>query len=299
MKLFSGSANKPLTQNIANALGIGVSPTELHLFPDGERRVRIEENVLDQDTVVVQPTNPPVDENYMELFFLVDGLKRSGAKSITAIIPYLGYQRQDHVFREGEAVSLAVVINLLEKVGATKVIAFDFHSIKIPEFFTIPVTHLSALPLFAKHLQQELPDFLRDASLVSPDMGGIRRIKIFSELLGNMTHAAIEKNRDLASGRVEAELLHGNVAKNVVILDDMISSGKTILAAANLLRKKGVEHIVVCATHAIFADEAQEILQKANVDRMIVSDTVYIPKDKRFTGLEIVSVAEDIAKALQ
>ena len=140
MKIFSGSSNKPLTQKIAHALDLDLSPVEIFVFPDGERRIQIQERVVEEDCVVVQTTCAPVDQNFMELFFIVDGLKRSGARSITAVIPYLGYQRQDHVFRDGEAVSLDVVVHALERTGATKVITCDLHSIKIPEVFSVPVT---------------------------------------------------------------------------------------------------------------------------------------------------------------
>src|SRR5476649_2206189 len=154
MKIFSGSSNRPLSKKIAQQLGTKLAPLEIFTFPDGERRVRVEDPVLDDHVILVQATAMPVDQNYMELFFMADAAKRSGAKHITAIIPYLGYQRQDHVFRDGEAVSLEVIVKTLETVGINKVIAFDFHSIKIPEVFHIPVSHLTALSLFSKEIKK-------------------------------------------------------------------------------------------------------------------------------------------------
>jgi ribose-phosphate pyrophosphokinase len=142
----------------------------------------------------------PVDQNYMELFFIIDGLIRSGAQTVTAVIPYLGYQRQDHVFRDGEAVSLDVVIRTLESVGADQVVTFDLHSIKIPEVFTIPVKHLSALPRFANKIKE-----LGEGILVSPDMGGLRRISKMSELLDGMDWIATVKDRDLDTGQIVIE----------------------------------------------------------------------------------------------
>ncbi|MCL5113786.1 MAG: ribose-phosphate diphosphokinase, partial [Patescibacteria group bacterium] len=154
MKVFSGSSNRRLAEKVVKQLGIDLSSLDTNIFPDGERRIRVIDKVVGQDTVVIQSTSPQPDTAYMELFFIIDALKRSGAKSITAIIPYLGYQRQDHVFRDGEAVSLEVIIETLEKVGMTKLLTFDLHSIKIPELFSVPVVHLSALSIFARKIKQ-------------------------------------------------------------------------------------------------------------------------------------------------
>jgi len=138
MKIFSGSSNKPLAEKIVKSLNTLISPLEIDIFPDGEKRVRVVDKVVGEDAVVVQSTSPNPNDCYMELFFIVDALKRSGAKSVTAVVPYLGYQRQDHVFRDGEAVSLEVVIETLQAVGMDRLITFDLHSIKIPELFSLP-----------------------------------------------------------------------------------------------------------------------------------------------------------------
>ncbi len=296
MKIFSGTANLTLAQHIAQKLNLSLSSVEIHVFPDGEKRVRVNESVVEQDCIVVQPTAPPVDSNYMELFFLIDSLKRSGARSITAVIPYLGYQRQDHIFRDGEAVSLAVVIHMLETAGVTNIITFDLHSIKIPEFFTIPLTHLSALSLFAETIKEHGWDAPSTSVLVSPDMGGIRRIKILSELLHEMPIASIEKNRDLSTGDVRVDAIHGDLAKRAIIVDDMISSGKTIAIAVDALKEKGVEEVVVFATHAVFSDEAPDLLQKSGVLHVFVTDTIFVPKDKHFAKLKMLSISNTVAR---
>lgn len=299
MKIFSGTSNKPLAQKIAKHLQTDLSPVEIHIFPDGEKRVRIEESVVDHHAVVVQSTNPPVDENYMELLFIVDALKRSGAKSVTVVMPYIGYQRQDHVFRDGESRSLEVVVRAMEAVGVDTFIALDFHSIKTPEIFTIPVTHLSALDLFAEQIKDEFGSgFHENTVLVTPDMGGIRRIKILSETLDNMPYASVEKNRDLASGSISSDIIHGEIKKRAIIVDDMISSGNTIVAAAKLLSKHGAEEISVFATHPVFSDEAPHILQNSNVDKVFVTDTIYIPEEKQFSKLHILSIGKMISKEL-
>jgi ribose-phosphate pyrophosphokinase len=295
MKIFSGTSNKPLAQKIAKKLGIELSPLEIHIFPDGEKRVGILDKVLNENCVVVQPTSPSPDKNYMELFFIVDALKRSGASKITAIVPYLGYQRQDHIFREGEAVSLEVVATLLKWGGVDEIVAFDLHSIKIPEIFKIKLTHLSALPIFAK----EIKKMGKDSVLVSPDMGGIRRIKLLSETLDNMPFAVIEKNRDLATGKVTMSGVSGEIKENAIIVDDMISTGGTIVTAAKLLKDKGAKNIYVFATHAVFSKDAPKILGDSSLRKVFVTDTIDIPKSKRFPKLKILSVSKMIARELR
>lgn len=295
-KIFSGSSNKPLAEKICNVLSTSLSPVEMTIFSDGEKRIRIVDRVVDEDCIVIQSTASPVDENYMEIFFIVDALKRSGARSVIAVIPYLGYQRQDHVFREGEAVSLSVVIKTIERLGVSKVITLDLHSIKIREEFGIELTQLSALSLFAQKIREES---LTDTVLVSPDMGGIRRVKIISEMLGNMPYSTIVKNRDLTTGKIEAEKIEGKVLKKAIIIDDVISSGKTIMAAAEILRINGAEDIKVMAAHAVLSANASELLQGSVVSEVIVTDTIEIPRNKQFSKLETLSVADIIAKELK
>ena len=297
MEFYSGSANIPLGEKVASAMGKSLSGREIFVFPDGERRVQIEDKVVDKDTVIVQPTSPPVDTNYMELLFLADGLKRSGARSVTAVVPYLGYQRQDHIFRDGEAVSLDVVVHAMESTGIDRFILFDLHSIKIPEVFRVPVTHLSAFPEFAKIISDMGDE--NETVLVSPDMGGIRRIKQLSDKLSGMPYVTVVKDRDLDTGDVKARSFDGTIRKRAIMVDDMISSGKTMVEAAELLLANGAEEVVAMATHAIFSKEAPELLEKSKITSVIVSDTVFVPKEKQFPKLGIISISEMVAQALR
>lgn len=298
MKLISGSSNTPLAEKIAEELHITLSPIELHVFPDGEQRVKLNETVLGEDTVVVQSTGIPTDKNYMQLFFIIDALRRSGAKSIAVVIPYLGYQRQDHIYREGEARSLEVVIRFMETVGATAFFSCDVHSIKIPELFIKPMTALSALPLFAREIEK-LGFTKDDTVLVSPDMGGVRRVEILANLLDDMAYASIEKNRDRTTGALAAdEIFHGEFKRRAIVIDDMISSGGTIIKACDLLVKKGVEEIYVFATHAVFSQDAPRLLQESRAKKVYVTDTLYVPEEKQFEKLEVISIAPLIAKEI-
>lgn len=298
MKIFSGSSNKPLAEKTAKELDVEVSLLEISVFPDRERRIRVVNSVVDEKTVVFQPTSTPPDQNYMELFFIADALKRSGASTVTAVIPYLGYERQDHVFRDGEAVSLEVIIKTLERIGVDKLVAFDLHSVKVPELFTIPVLHLSALDLFAQKIKEL--GLTKNSVLVSPDMGGIRRIKMLSESLGNMPYATVEKNRNLETGDISDSSMEGNVnGKTAIIVDDMISTGRTIVAAEKILLKNGVKKVLVFATHAVFSANATELLQNLKAEKVFVTDTIFIPKEKYFDKLEVISVSSIIAQGLR
>jgi ribose-phosphate pyrophosphokinase len=298
MKIFAGSANKPLAEKIAKNLGLSLSPIEHHVFPDGEQRIMVNDEVLGQHCVVVQPTSPPVDQHYMELFLIIDALKRSGASSVSVVVPYMGYMRQDHVFRSGEARSLEVVARTMEECGGDMFFAVDVHSIKIPSIFMKPFVHVSALPLFAEKIQ-ELGWGKEDTVLVSPDMGGINRISKLSELCGEMSYAAVEKNRDLVSGNVAADVIHGDTKRRAIIVDDMIASGGTIKTACDLLATKGVEEMVVMATHAVFAKEAPEILESSKASKIYVTDTIEVSESKMFSKLEILSLSQALSDRIK
>jgi len=304
VKIFSGTANPQLTKKIANELGIPVSPIDMHIFPDGEKRIRVIDRVVDEHCIVVQPTATPVDAHYMELFFIVDALARSGAQSVTAIVPYLGYQRQDHVFRDGEAVSIEVIAHTLEASGISQLIVCDLHTIKTPEIFRVPVFQVSALSLFAQKIKDVIASEARQSSpstfsLISPDMGGVRRIKLLSEMLDNMPYAVVEKNRDLESGKISAENITGKVAETVCIVDDMIATGGTIVEAANMAQKMGAKKVFACATHPVFSGDASEVLQNSIVEKVFVTDDIVVPAEKIFPKLEIISIAGIIAKELK
>jgi len=312
MKLFSGTASVALGKKIAQEMGISISPVDEHVFPDGERRIRIDSTVVEQSVVVIQSAYPPVDTNYMELFFLLDAVKRSGAEFVTAVVPYFGYQRQDHIFRDGEAVSLEVVIRILENLGIDKLVSIDMHSNRIPSLFHIPVRHVTALPLFANKIKEFSKSDIDATVLVSPDTGGVARIKKLSEMLDNMPYVVLEKDRDLETGAVtigamedgslqgkKRARLAGALAKRAIIADDMISSGTTIAQACTFLKKQGIEEVLVFATHPIFSEDAAQILQESGVEKVFVTDTVPVPKEKQFKKLEILSVAPLLAEALK
>lgn len=291
-----------MAKSIAQILGLPLSSVEEHVFPDGERRIRIAESVVEEWCIVVQSTSTPVDSRYMELFFLIDGLRRSGASRVSTVVPYFGYQRQDHIFRDGEAVSLEVIISILSKLGIDDFISVDMHTSRIPDLFssTIKVSHLSALPLFAKVILKEGWN-IPEAVLVSPDMGGIRRIKILSALLDNMSWAAVEKNRDLVTGSLSENTLgEGRItgAKIGIIVDDMVASGNTMVKAAELIKKEGIERVYTFATHAVFSHDAPILLERSGISKIFVTDSVYIPEEKKFKKLTVLPLAKTICQGI-
>lgn len=298
MKIFSSTSNVPLAQKIAEHLGLPLSPIETHVFPDGERRVKLEEDVASTPCVVVAPTSPPVDNNIMELCLIVDALKGAGATKITAVVPYLGYQRQDHIFRTGEARSLEVVIKMIEAVGASAFIGVDFHSIKIPELFSIPVAHITAIPVFATVIKDMNVD-LDEACIVSPDMGGLRRLEALKQELGGIEMVSVEKERDVVTGEIHISGIHGNVKKVCFVVDDMISSGGTMVEALKELKKNGAERIFVMVTHAVFSEDAPKILEESLAEKVFVTDAIYIPEERSFSKLEVVSISKPIADAIK
>lgn len=297
MLIFSGLSNQPLALNIAKQLDRKLSPLEIFVFPDGEKRITIEEKVLGKTAVVILSTSEPVDANYMELFLLVDALKRSGAEFVKVLMPYMGYQRQDHIFRDGEGVSLEVIVDILQRIGVSEFFSFDLHSIKIPELFKIPAHNLSALPVFAKKIEK---DFSKDGIvLVSPDMGGIRRIKKLSEML-NVSYVTIVKDRDLNKGDIHDVQLNGEVkGKIALMVDDIISTGKTMVYGADLLLENGALSVFAFATHGVLSADASVILEKSKIEKVFVTDTIEIFKEKNFPKLEILSIATIAADILK
>lgn len=300
MVFFGDQQNTLLTEGLAADLKTSINFPEITVFADGERRVRLTKEVVDQDVIFVKTASetPSLDSYLIETAFLIDSIKRSGAKTVTGIIPYIPYSRADHVFRTGEAVPLEVVINLFEKAGLSKIVFVDPHTIKMPEMFSIDVESLSALPLFAEKIKEI--GFEKDTSaIVSPDMGGLRRMEQISKLLGGLPIASVEKERDYDNGSITASAVHGDIKKTCFIVDDMISSGKTMVQAIEKLHEAGAEHIYAFVTHPILSSKASEILQNSHVEKVFVTDSLPIPDEKKFEKLEVITLASLISTNLQ
>lgn len=294
MLLIGDSQNKGLSEGIAKVLSVPLSYPEITVFPDSEQRVRIEAEVSGKTVYLLKSIVPPVDSSVMQLSFLVDALIKNGANRVIGIIPYMPYMRADHMFRIGEGVPLEVVIDLFQDMGMSQIVIVDPHSIKIPELFSIPVHNISALPLFAKKIK-ELEKDKNNITIVSPDMGGLRRLQQLDELLGGVNQVIINKDRDYSSGEISVAALKGKIQGTCFIIDDIISTGKTIVQAIDALKKEGAKQVYVLGTHGVLSGDAPTLLQESKAENVFVTDSVPVSSKKNFPKLEILSIASLIA----
>lgn len=296
LKVFTGRANPLLAQRICDHLQIPLGRGRTELFPDGELHVKVDEDVRGRDCYVIQPTSHPVNAHLMELMIWIDCLKRASANRVTAVIPYFGYARQDRKDEGRTPITAKLVANLLERSGVDRVVAVDLHAAQVQGFFDVPVDHLSASPVLIKWFKSLK---LANRVFVSPDVGNVKRAQVYANMLGGDI-CIIDKRRKSGS-QTEAKHIIGDVeGKNVLMVDDMITTGGTISEACKILRKNGVNEIYMSATHAVFAPPAMERLSAYNFTKLAVTDTIPIGtraeaiKDK----LVVLSVAELIGDAI-
>lgn len=293
-KIFAGTASHDLAKKVAKILEVPIGKCEVVRFSDGECRVRIEENIVGVNVWIIQSLCPPVDENLIELCLLGDTLKKNGAAKIFTAIPYLGYARQDKVHRKGECLSAQFVAKILGEAGFEKMVTLDAHSQNVLNFYKIPAINVSAIPAFVPKVKGD-----KNLMVMAPDEGAIKRARELAKLIGaEVGH--LEKERDLITGKIKVKKIYGDVSgKTVVIVDDMISTGGTLVLAGEVLKKAGASKIIVCATHPLLVKEAIGILKKSPLEKIIVTDTIPVTQEKQFKKLEIVSIAPILAKVLQ
>lgn len=293
LQIFAGNAHPALARAICEDLEVDLGHAVVTQWKNGETRVKLEENVRGSDVFVVQPTSYPVNHHLMELLLMIDALRRASAMRITAVIPYYGYAKQEKKTSGREPISAKLVANLLTVAGATRVLAVDLHSPAIEGFFDIPVDHLRATPLLARALRQ---DIRGDIVVVSPDAGGVVRAQDFRER-ANGSLAIISKQHPGADKTETLEMVGDVEGKTVVMVDDMISTGGTLVQGAKLLRERGAGKIHVCATHGIFAGDAIELIEASSIDEIIVTDTIPLPEHGK-GRVKVVSVAPLLAEAI-
>ena len=293
--LFSGRANPELANKIAKHIGVPLGKMELSSFSDKEMYVRINENIRGKDVFLIQPTNPPANENLMELLIMIDAFQRASARRITAVISYYGYGRQDRKDEPRVPITAKLVANLVTTAGADRVLTIDLHAAQIQGFFDIKVDHLFAAPVFIDYL---LRKNLKNLVILSPDMGGIRRARAYANRLG-ASLAVIDKRR---TGANKAEVLNvvGKVkGKQILIVDDMIDTGGTLIAAVRALIKKGVQEIYVSATHPILSGSAYEMIESSSLKELVVTDTIPLKQEKAKTKIKVLSVAPLLGEAIR
>lgn len=293
MLLLSGTANRPLGEEVAQHLAQPLCKVTIKRFADGEIFVKIDENVRGRDVYLIQPTNPPAD-NLMELLLLIDAAKRASAARVTAVVPYFGYARQDRKDQPRVAISARLVANMVTMAGADRVLGMDFHQHQMQGFFDIPVDHLYAAPAFVNHFRQIR---LKDPVVVAPDVGSAKMARGFAKRL-NATLAIIDKRRPSAN-IAEVVNVVGEVAdRDCVIPDDMIDTAGTMSEAVHALKRLGARDVYCCATHALLSGPAVERLTKSPVKEVVVTNTIAIPAERRFPQLTVLSVAGLLAKAI-
>ena len=295
--LASGRAHPELAQEIATLLGTELVPTTSYSFANGELFVRFDESVRGVDAFVLQSHCAPINDQLMEQLIMIDALKRASAKRITVVSPFFPYARQDKKHKGREPISARLIADLYKAAGADRLMSVDLHSPQIQGFFDGPVDHLWALPLLADHVKQTFG--ADNLTVVSPDSGRVRVADIWADRLGAPL-AIIHKRRDPTKpNQVQVNELVGEVEGRVcVLVDDMIDTAGTIVAAAKALRDNGAGRIIVAATHAVSSDPAVERLSGPEVDNVIVTNTLPIPAEKQFEKLTVLSIAPLVARAI-
>lgn len=295
LRLFSGSANVPLAQEVARYLGMDLGPMVRKRFADGEIYIQIQESIRGCDVYLMQPTCFPVNDHLMELLIMVDACRRASARQITAVIPYYGYARADRKTAGRESITAKLVANLITQAGASRILAMDLHSAQIQGYFDIPFDHVYGSPVLLNYL---LSKNLSDIVVVSPDVGGVARARAFAKKLNDAPLAIIDKRRQ-AHNVAEVMNVIGDVAgKTAVLVDDMIDTAGTICEGARLLRKEGARQVYACATHAVFSPPAVERLAAGLFEEVIVTNTIPVPEEKQFRQLTVLSVANLLGETI-
>lgn len=293
-RIFSGSSCPQLAKSISQKSKISLGNIKIGKFSDGEIDVFVKDDVNNSNVFIIQSNSAPVNDNIIELSLIADALKRSGAKKITAVIPYLGYSRKEKQSRSGEPISAKVIADLIVASGISKVVCLDLHADSIVGFFNVPVIYLTALEVLAARVKKEK---IVKPIVVSPDVGGVKRARNFANIL-NAPLVVIEKHRDIGKrDKIEVLSMSGEIkGDTAIIVDDVISTGSTIIASANALREKGVNKIIVCATHGVLVSNAIENLEKSSIDKVFITDS--IERKLKSSKIEIVSVDSLFAKTL-
>ncbi|MFM6203609.1 MAG: ribose-phosphate pyrophosphokinase, partial [Dolichospermum sp.] len=295
LRLFSGSANMVLSQEVARYLGMDLGPMIRKRFADGELYVQIQESIRGCDVYLIQPCCQPVNDHLMELLIMIDACRRASARQITAVIPYYGYARADRKTAGRESITAKLVANLITGAGTNRVLAMDLHAAQIQGYFDIPFDHVYGSPVILNYL---ISKELQDIVVVSPDVGGVARARAFAKKLNDAPLAIIDKRRQ-AHNVAEVLNIIGDVkGKTAILVDDMIDTGGTITEGAKLLRQEGASQVYACATHAVFSPPAIERLSSGVFEEVIVTNTIPIPENNRFPQLVTLSVANLLGEAI-
>ncbi|MGT2865931.1 ribose-phosphate diphosphokinase [Streptococcus fryi] len=298
LKLFALSSNKELAKKVADTMGISLGKSSVRQFSDGEIQVNIEESIRGHHVYILQSTSSPVNDHLMEILIMVDALKRASAETISVVMPYYGYARQDRKARSREPITSKLVANMLEVAGVDRLLTVDLHAAQIQGFFDIPVDHLMGAPLIADY-------FVRrgmtgsDYVVVSPDHGGVTRARKLAQFL-HTPIAIIDKRRSVDKMNTsEVMNIIGNVAgKTCILIDDMIDTAGTICHAADALAEAGAVSVYASCTHPVLSGPALDNIEKSAIEKLVVLDTIYMPEERLIEKIEQISIADLIAEAI-
>ncbi|HOV77225.1 MAG TPA: ribose-phosphate pyrophosphokinase [Sedimentisphaerales bacterium] len=296
LKIFPGSSNPELAGEVCRYLGIPIGGAKITKFPDGEKVIRIEDDVRGRDCFVVQSTCKPVDEHLMELLIYLDCLRRASAKRITAVIPYFGYARQDRKDEGRVPITAKLVANIIATAGADRVLAIDLHAHQLQGFFDIPVDHLTGELVLSRYFRDKR---IEDLTVVSPDVGNIKTAAKYAAHLGG--DLAIVHKKRLSGSQVQCGELIGSVEGcNVLMCDDIIATAGTVCMAAELVKQRGAKSVRVGVTHGVFAPPALERLEKAPIDEVVVTNTIPLTEEARkLKKIQVLSVAGMLGEAIK
>ena len=296
LKIFSGTSNPALAGDVCKYLGIPLGGAKIGKFPDGEKTIRVEDDVRGRDCFVVQSTCEPVDEHLVELLIFLDCLRRASASRITAVIPYFGYARQDRKDEGRVPITAKLMANLITTAGADRVLAIDLHAHQLQGFFDIPVDHLTGELVLSKHFREMK---INNLVVVSPDVGNMKIASRYALNLGG--ELAIVHKKRVSGKMVEAREIIGDVkGKNVLMCDDIIATAGTVCSAASLVKDRGAVKVLVGATHGVFAPPAVDRLQDAAIDQIVVTDTIpFKNNSKKISGIKVLSVSAMLGEAIK
>ena len=297
LRIFSGSANRPLAEAVAKHLGVELSEVRVQHLSDGEIHVQIEELVRHQDIFIIQPCAAPVNDNFVELLLLVDAFRRASARGINVVIPYYPYARQDRMARGREAISAKMVARTLETMGASRIIYIDIHALQIQGFFDVPVDPLTALPVLSEYFQDD-PRFLPDKTvIVSPDVGRARFAGKYAEQLG-MPLAIMHKRR-LDFDKTRTDTVVGDIeGKTIILIDDLIAGGSVLDQIPALVEMGAEAPVYLSITHPVLLPSALDRLNREEIAELVTTDTIFIPPERQHPKIKIQSVAPMLAEAI-
>jgi len=298
MKIFTGNANPDLAREIAQNLGMSLGQSNVSRFKDEEISVDINETVRGADVFLVQPTSRPVNDHLMELLIMIDACKRASAKSITAVLPYYGYARQDRKTKPREPIAAKLVANLLTAAGASRILTMDLHAGQIQGFFDIPVDNLKGLPILANYFIKKGYNG-EDIVVVSPDVGGVTRARELAQHLGTNL-AIIDKRRPKANVAEIMNIIGDVEGKTAIMVDDLIDTAGTITQGAKALREAGAKDVMACCSHAVFSKPAVERLAESVLSEVIVTNSIPLSEEAaQLDKIKVLSIASLLAEAIR